>query len=147
VMPESRAQGLVWYEPPPTQTWISHSVDSTYRMVHQINTGRIDGRAYFIAAEQEQICGTPLVHAMHPQLPCRVTMFQFDNGSFVPFPLSEQGTHDQSVIDYNSGLLVAGANHAIFETPNRAFQAWFIDKATLAAWSRELSSGARRPIH
>lgn len=139
-LPAAWMPGLVWYEPPPdpTQTWISHSVDSTYRLVHQINTGRINGRAYFIVGEQEQTCGTPLIRAIHPLLPCRVTMFKFHNGSFVPFLLSGQGTHNQSAIEYNSGVLVVGSNHAIYKPLNRALQAWFIDQATLAKWSREL---------
>jgi hypothetical protein len=146
-VPASWTQGLVWYEPSPdpAQAWISHSVDSTYRLVHQINTGRINGRAYFIVGEQEQTCGTPLVPAMHPLLPCRVTMFQFDNGSFIPFSLSGQGTHNQSAIEYNGGVLVVGANHAIYKPPNRALQAWFIDQATLAMWSRNLPSIATAP--
>jgi len=141
-IPEAWKSGLVWYEPPPdpTQAWVGHSVDPTYRSVHQINTGHVNGRPYFIVGEQEQTCGTPLAVAEHPSLPCRVTMFQFEEGSFVPFSLSEQGTHNQSAIEYNGGVLVVGANHAIYGTPNRALQAWFIDKATLAAWSRQLAN-------
>jgi hypothetical protein len=127
-LPAPWAPGLVWYEPPPdpTQTWFSHSVDPTYRFVHQINTGHLNGRPYFIVGEQEQTCGAPLVAASHSGIPCRVTMFQFKEGSFIPFSIYEQGTHNQSVILYKGGLLVVGANHGVYGAPYRALQAWFI---------------------
>jgi hypothetical protein len=133
-LPKPWAPGLVWYEPPPdpTQTWFSHSVDSTYRAVHQINTGSFNGRPYFIVGEQEQACGTPRIAAVHPLIPCRVTMFQFKDASFTPFPIYEQGTQNQSVIHYKNGLLVVGANHGVYGTLYPAVQAWFIDDASLA---------------
>jgi len=133
-LPKPWAPGLVWYEPPPdpTQTWFSHSVDSTYRAVHQINTGSFNGRPYFIVGEQEQACGTPRIAAVHPLIPCRVTMFQFKDASFTPFPIYKQGTQNQSVIHYKNGLLVVGANHGVYGTLYPAVQAWFIDDASLA---------------
>jgi hypothetical protein len=120
--------GLVWYEPPsdPTQAWLSHSVDSTYRAVHQINTGKFNGIPYFIVGEQEQACGTPRLAAQHPGIPCRVTMFRFNNGSFSPFSIYQQGTHNQTVISYNGDLLVVGANHGYYDTLYPALQAWLI---------------------
>jgi hypothetical protein len=122
------APGLVWYEPPsnPTQTWISHSVDSTYRAVHQIDTGNLKGIPYVIAGEQEQACGTPGIAAEHPGIPCRVTMFQFKNGSFNPFSIYNQGTQNQSVISYDGGLFVVGSNHGYYGTLYPALQAWLI---------------------
>ena len=127
-VPATWALGLVWYEPPPnpTQTWISHSVDSTYRAVHQIDTGNFNGIPYIIAGEQEQACGTPRFAAEHPGIPCRVTMFQFKNGSFIPFSIYQQGTQNQSVISYNGGLLVVGANHGYYGTLYPALQGWLI---------------------
>jgi hypothetical protein len=53
-------------------------------------------------------------------------MFQFKEGSFIPFSIYEQGTHNQSVILYKGGLLVVGANHGVYGAPYRALQAWFI---------------------
>jgi hypothetical protein len=122
-------EGLVWYEPPanPRLPWILHSVDSTYRDVHQINTGNFFGISYFIVGEQEQSCGTPEVVGEHPDIPCRVTMFQFSHGSFTPFLISDQGTHNQSVIPYNDGILIVGANHDDNGTPFPALQAWLIN--------------------
>jgi hypothetical protein len=111
-------------------------VDSTYRWVHQINTGNFNGRPYFIVGEQEQACGTPLVAATHSGIPCRVTMFQFKEGSFVPFSIYEQGTHNQSVIHYKGGILIVGSNHGIYGSLYRALQAWFIDEMSFAASSR-----------
>jgi hypothetical protein len=136
-LPTPWAPGLVWYEPPPdpAQTWFSHSVDSTYRAVHQINTGNFKGRPYFIVGEQEQACGTPRIAAIHPLIPCRVTIFQFKDGSFIPFSIYEHGTQNQSVIHYKDGLLVVGANHGVYGTPYPALQAWFIDEESLAGSS------------
>jgi len=115
---ETFANGLVWYEPHanPHTPWISHIVDSTYRDVHQINTGDFYGTPYFIVGEIEQACGTPEIEGDHPGLPCRVTMFLFGHGSFSPFLIYDQGTHNQSVVPYNGGLLVVGANHDVYGT-------------------------------
>jgi hypothetical protein len=126
--PEAWTPGLVWYEPPadPTRPWISHSVDSTYRAVHQINTGKLNGIPYFIVGEQEQACGTPGIAAQHPGISCRVTMFKFENGSFKPLAIYQQGTQNQSAIPYKGGLLVAGANHSVYGTLYPALQAWLI---------------------
>jgi hypothetical protein len=62
----------------------------------------------------------------HPDIPCRVTMFQFKNGLVNPFPIYDKGTQNQSVISYNDGLLVVGANHGYFGTLYPALQAWLI---------------------
>jgi hypothetical protein len=128
-LPSPWPGGLVWYEPRanPRKQWISHSVDSTYRDVHQINTGDFNGIPYFIVGEIEQACGTPDIVGDHPDIPCRVTMFLYGNGSFSPFSIYDQGTHNQSVIPYNGGLLVVGANHGVYNTLYPALQAWFID--------------------
>ena len=136
-LPAPWAPGLVWYEPPldPIQPWVSHSVDSTHRWIHQINTGNFNGRPYFIVAEQEQACGTPLVAATHPGIPCRVTMFQFKEGSFIPFSIYDKGTQNQAVIHYKGGLLVVGANHGVYGTLYPALRAWFIDEVSLAGSS------------
>jgi FG-GAP-like repeat len=124
------APGLVWYEPHPNaqQPWIAHTIDSTYRDVHQINTGSFYGIPYVIVGEIEQACGTPDIVGEHPGIPCRVTMFLFGNNSFVPFEIYDQGTHNQSVIPYNGGLLVVGANHGVYGTLYPALQAWTITK-------------------
>lgn len=120
--------GLVWYEPPPDprQAWFSHSVDPTYRDVHEINVGEFGGIPYFIVGEQEQACGTPRIAASHPGLPCRVTMFQFVNGSIKPFSIYDHGTQNQSAISYNGGLLVVGSNHDVYGSLYPALQAWLI---------------------
>jgi hypothetical protein len=127
---EPWAPGLVWYEPHPNARtpWIAHSVDSTYRDVHQINTGSFYGIPYFIVGEIEQACGTPEVVGDHPGIPCRVTMFLFGNGAFSPFQIYDQGTQNQSVIPYNGGILVVGANHDAYGTLYPALQAWLITK-------------------
>ena len=127
---EPWSPGLVWYEPRANarMPWISHSVDATYRDVHQINTGSFYGIPYFIVGEIEQACGTPSIVGDHPNIPCRVTMFLFGNGNFVPFQISDQGTHNQSVIPYNGGILVVGSNHNFFDPPDPALHARLITK-------------------
>jgi len=53
-------------------------------------------------------------------------MFRFNNGSFSPFSIYQQGTHNQTVISYNGDLLVVGANHGYYDTLYPALQAWLI---------------------
>jgi len=127
---EPFAEGLVWYEPHanPHLPWALHIVDSTYSFVHQINTGDFYGTPYFIVGEIEQACGTPEIEGYHPGIPCRVTMFLLGHGSFSPFLIYDQGTHNQSVIPYNGGLLVVGANHDVYGTLYPALQAWFLSE-------------------
>ena len=86
------------------------------------------GIPYFIAGEIEQACGTPDIAADHPGIPCRVTMFLFGNGKFVPFQISDQGTHNQSVIPYNGAILVVGSNHNFYNPPDPALHAWLITR-------------------
>jgi hypothetical protein len=127
-VPTPWPSGLAWYEQPrdPTQTWFAHSVGSTFRAVHQINTGKLNGVPYFIVAEQEQACGTPRLPGQHAGIPCRVTMFRLNNDLFTPFTIYEHGSHNQSVISYDGGLLVVGANHGYYGSLYPALQAWLI---------------------
>jgi hypothetical protein len=121
-------QGLEWWGPQsdPTQPWIGQSIDSSYRDVHAINGGTFNGVPYFIVGEQEQAGGTSEIAAGHPGIPSRVTMFTYNGSTFVPaLELSDQGTHNQAVIQYNGGLLVVGANHGLYGG-YPPLQAWYI---------------------
>jgi hypothetical protein len=58
--------------------------------------------------------GTPEIEAYHPGISCRVTVCLFGHGSFSQFLIYDQGMQNQSVILYNGGLLVVGANHDVY---------------------------------
>jgi FG-GAP-like repeat len=143
--PDAWAPGLVWYEPnsDPTQPWIEHEIDNTYRDVHQINTGIINNIPYFVVGEQEQassVCNTVGAND-HPGIRgCRVTLFTFANGSFTPTLIFNDGTQNQSIIPYNGGLLMVGANHT-FYGGYPAFQAWTINMSGSAGSSGGNSGG------
>jgi hypothetical protein len=111
--------GLRYFTQPanPNNPWNGTTIDSTFTAVHEITTGIWQGTPYLIAAEEEQACidigGDPSFHA---GIPCRVTFFQFTNGSWNATQLDPQGrgTQNQSVIQQGQNLLVAGANHEVY---------------------------------
>jgi hypothetical protein len=110
----------------PTQPWNATTIDSSYRAVHQLSVGTFDGSPYVLAAEQEQACIATINDAYHADIPCRVEMFKYQGGSFEPLVLlTTQGTHNQSVIPYNGGLLIVGANHGGFGG-YPALQGWIV---------------------
>ena len=128
--PSPWPSGLVYYAQPsdPTQPWVQTSVDSTYRAVHEISSGSFGAGPYFIAAEEEQACisGQPDYHA---SIGCRVTMFQFSGDKTQQTALDPQfrGTQNQSVIPWQGGILVVGANHQVYHG-YPALQGWIISK-------------------
>ena len=62
-------------------------------------------------------------------IPCRVEIFKYRSGTFEPLILlSTQGTQNQSVIPYNGGLLIVGANHGLFGG-YPALQGWIVNTA------------------
>ena len=103
-------------------------MDSTYRAVHEISSGSFGAGPYFIAAEEEQACisGQPDYHA---SIGCRVTMFQFSGDKTQQTALDPQfrGTQNQSVIPWQGGILVVGANHQVYHG-YPALQGWIISK-------------------
>jgi len=112
--------GLAWFYPgaDPSRPWNMVPLDSTYRAVHEINTGTWNGNIpYVIAAEQEQACpptkpaGNPPEH----QGPCRIAIFQYVNGTWKQTVLSKTSTQNQWVIHWESGLLMADSNHGVYE--------------------------------
>jgi hypothetical protein len=101
----------------PTQPWDVTTIDPSYRAVHHPSVGTFDGSPYLLAAEQEQACidGITDNDAYHADLPCRVEIFKYNGGTFEPLVfLTTQGTQNQSVIPYKGGLLIVGANQAIY---------------------------------
>jgi hypothetical protein len=128
--PNPWPSGLVYYAQPsdPTQLWVQTSVDSTYRAVHEISSGSFGAGPYFIAAEEEQACvsGQPDYHA---SVGCRVTLFQFAGNVPQQTQLDPQlrGTQNQSVIPWQGGILVVGANHQVYHG-YPPLQGWIISE-------------------
>jgi hypothetical protein len=114
------ARGVTWYEQPedPQDPWVAHRIGPSYRDVHEINLGTWnDGTPYVLVAEQEQACdparpeGNP---PDHPGTPCRITMFQWEQGRPVEKVLADTGTQNQVVMPWRGGLLMADANHGAY---------------------------------
>jgi hypothetical protein len=125
--------GLVWYtaDSNPQAQWTAHQLDSTYRAVHEINSGVFNGTPYFILGEQEQAGGTPSCPAEHPGIPSRVMMFTYGAGAFSPtLELSTEGTQSQSTVMLGSDLVVVGANHNLCPTPFPALQGWLVSASS-----------------
>ena len=113
-------RGITWYEQPedPQDPWIAHRIGASYRDVHEINLGAWnDGTPYVLVAEQEQACdparpeGNP---PDHPGIPCRITLFQWQQGRPVESVLSDTGTQNQVLLPWRGGLLMADANHGAY---------------------------------
>jgi hypothetical protein len=108
-----------------TNPWNATTIDSTYRAVHQLTVGTFENAPYILAAEQEQAC-IDVNDSYHAGIPCRVEIFQYQNGTFNPtILLTDQGTQNQSVIPYQGGLLIVGANHGNFGG-YPALQGWIV---------------------
>jgi hypothetical protein len=118
--------GLAYYTQPaaPTEPWLGTTVDATYRAVHEISSGRLASTPYFIAAESEQAC-IPGGSDYHAHIPCRVTLFRFSGASLTAAQLFDKGTQNQSVLPYQGGLLVVGANHGVYGG-FPALQGWIV---------------------
>jgi len=121
----------------PTQPWNATTIDASYRAVHQLSVGMFDGSPYVLAAEQEQACIAGINDSYHADIPCRVEIFKYQSGTFEPLVLlTTQGTHNQSVIPYNGGLLIVGANHGLFGG-YPALQGWIVGPSRTAVRSSE----------
>jgi hypothetical protein len=113
-------RGITWYEQPddPGTPWIAHAVGPDYRDVHEITLGEWNGGVpYLLVAEEEQACeparpeGNP---PSHPGVPCRITMFQWTKGALRATVLANTSTHNQAVLPWGRGLLMADANHGAY---------------------------------
>jgi len=113
-------RGITWYEQPddPEDPWTPHRLATSYRDIHEINFGSWNGGTpYILVAEQEQACdparpaGNP---PDHPGIPCRITMFQWENGEPKERVLADTGTQNQAILPWRGGLLMADANHGAY---------------------------------
>ena len=118
----------------PQASWTAQSLDSSYRAIHEINSGSLAGTPFFIVAEQEQVSSqcNSVGFDEHPSVPgCRVALFEYRGGAFTPVTeLSDLGTHNQSFVMYNDGLAVAGANHNLYGATDPALHLWFVTAAS-----------------
>lgn len=113
-------RGIVWYEQPkdPTEPWIAHQIGEDYRDIHEVSMGIWnDDTPYVLIAEQENACdpakpeGNP---PTHPGIPCRITLFQWAAGAVQSTVLTQDSTHNQAIMPYQGGLLMADANHGAY---------------------------------
>jgi hypothetical protein len=113
-------RGITWYEQPedPQDPWIAHPMNASYRDVHEVNLGSWNGGVpYVLVAEQEQACDPARPENNppdHPGTPCRITMFQWENGAPKEVVLADTGTQNQVVLPWRGGLLMADANHGAY---------------------------------
>jgi hypothetical protein len=114
----------------PRASWTAKSLDSTYRAIHEINSGKLAGSPFFIVAEQEQVSSLCNSNGLndHPSVSgCRVMLFEYQGGEFTPvIELSYLGTHNQQFVKYNGSLAVAGANHNLYGASDRALHLWLV---------------------
>jgi hypothetical protein len=113
-------RGITVYEQPPNpdDPWIAHELGPSYRDVHEISIGEWNGGiAYVLVAEQEQACdparpeNTP---PTHPGTPCRISMFQWIQGTPHESVLKDTSTQNQALLPWKGGLLMADANHGAY---------------------------------
>jgi hypothetical protein len=91
---------------------------ASYRDVHELSLGQWrDGIPYVPVAQQEQACdparpeGRP---PSHSGVPCRIAIFQWLDGAPHKVVPAETGTHNQSLLPWHGGLLMADSNHGVY---------------------------------
>jgi len=114
------SRGITWYEQPadPATPWVAHGIGASYRDVHELSLGEWHaGVPYVLVAEQEQACNPARPEGRspsHPGIPCRISIFQWINGAAQKTVLAETGTHNQSLLPWRGGLLMADSNHGVY---------------------------------
>lgn len=113
-------RGITWYEQPaaPAAPWIAHGMGASYRDVHEISLGQWRGGVpYVLVAEQEQACDPARPEGQPPShsgVPCRITLFQWLDGAPQKAVLALSGTHNQALLPWDGGLLMADSNHGAY---------------------------------
>ena len=129
--------GLIQLAPPAgnifTTPWILTEIDSTVRTAHEINGGTLpwNSQPYVVFAEQEQRsahCNSNGYFSAPDNGACRVGYYTYSDGAWTDSPVivSTLGTQNQSVIDYNGGLLIAGSNFGTAGAYDLSLQLWEI---------------------
>jgi lysophospholipase L1-like esterase len=129
--------GLIQLAPPSgnvfTSPWVLTEIDNTVRTASEIDGGTLpwNGQPYAIFAEQEQRsahCNSNGYFSAPDNGACRVGYYAYSNGAWSSSPVvvSNLGTQNQSVINYNGGLLIAGANFGTAGAHDLSLQIWEI---------------------
>lgn len=129
--------GLVQFQPPSTNAlsgnWPMTEIDTTVRDAHQITSGVLPwatGTVYATYGEQGQRSAhcNPEHAASLPDIgSCRVALLTYDGSSWTTAAIvSTYGTQNQSVISWNGGLLIGGANHGVVNEYDQSVEAWFV---------------------
>jgi hypothetical protein len=114
------SRGISYYEQPadPTAPWIPHGMGASYRDVHELSLGEWRAAVpYVLVAEQEQACDPARPEGQppsHPGVPCRITIFQWLDGAPRKTVLALTGTHNQALLPWRGGLLMADSNHGVY---------------------------------
>ena len=123
--------GLGYFDPGsnPNATWTFHQLDSTYTDVHEIATDILNGTPFFTIGEQEQassICnGEGLNDHGSSYSGCRVAIFPWNgNGFNAPTLVSNLGSHNQTLYQFNGVEYMAGANHNTYKPTDPAYNLW-----------------------
>jgi hypothetical protein len=146
-LPTAWAPGLVYFDPGanPYDTWTERSIDSSYRDVHQITSGTLDGVVYITVGEQEQAsnsCNTRSYNN-HPDVTgCRVAIFPWTGTGFgAPTIVSHMGTQNQQVLQIGNVAWMVGANHNAFRALDPAYYLWRFQRKV----SSQRGAGFRNP--
>ena len=113
-------RGVIWYEQPqnPADPWTVHKIGADYRDVHEVSLGTWNGNIpYVLIAEQENACDPAMPEGnppTHPGIPCRITLFQWIDGEPRSTVLAKDSTHNQAILPWHGGLLMADANHGAY---------------------------------
>jgi hypothetical protein len=133
---EEGLPGLGYYTQGSTATsaWTFHSVDPTYRDVHEIATDTLNGVPFFTVGEEEQasiVCNGQGFND-HPSVSrCRVAIFPWNGGGFSsPTIVSERGSQNQTLSQLNGVGYIAGANHNFYNAVDHAYRLWQFNFST-----------------
>jgi len=95
-----------------------HNIGPDYRDIHEVSMGTWnDGTPYLLIAEQENACPPAMPEGnppTHPGIPCRISLFQWTDGELRPTVLTHDSTHNQALVPWHGGLLMADANHGAY---------------------------------
>jgi hypothetical protein len=127
--------GLVQFAPPASNVfssaWNLIEIDDTVRTAHEIIGGSLpwNSEVFVSFAEQEQRsahCNNEGLFSAPDIGACRVGYYTYSNGAWSASPVifSTYGTQNQSLIDYNGALLVAGANFGTAGALDTSLQLW-----------------------
>jgi hypothetical protein len=122
--------GLAYFDPGagsnPT-TWTKHIIDSTYRDVHQIAVGVLNGHRFMTVGEQEQASTKCNAKGFNHNggHGCRVAIYPWTGAGFGrPKIVSTLGTQNQALFQRNGVEYMVGANHNNYVAIDPGYNLW-----------------------